>query len=36
MMIKPDEVNKLTPEQIGILICVSVQMIALLAIIYAW
>ena len=35
-MIKPDEMNKITPEQIGILVCVGIQIAALAVIILLW
>ena len=35
-MIKPDEMNKITPEQIATIVCVGIQLAALLLIILAW
>ena len=35
-MIKPDEMNKITPEQIGIVICTGIQVAALAIIILLW
>ena len=36
MMTKPEEMNRLTPEQIATIVCVGIQIAALLLIILAW
>ena len=36
MMTKPEDMNRLTPEQIATIVCVSIQLAALLLIILAW
>jgi len=35
-MIKPDEMNKITPEQIAILICAGIQVGALAIVLLLW
>ena len=36
MTTKPEDMNRLTPEQIATIVCVGIQLAALLAIVLAW
>ena len=36
MTTKPEDMNRLTPEQIATIVCVGIQLAALLLIILAW